>query len=401
VVGLDCITGLQTARILARRGIPVIATASDPKHFCTRTRVCERILHADTKSGEFIHHLEELGPNLRHRAVLFPCTDLAVLHISRQRKRLEPFYHAVLPEPDAVEMLMDKASFFSFAQRHGLPVPATWLLATREDAEEASAKLRFPCILKPSLKSPAWEEQGFTKVYRAGTAAELLRLYDRLSPWTDVLTVQEWVEGDDSNLFSCNCYLDESSTPLVTFVARKIRQWPPGAGTSSLGEECRNDVVLREAVRLFQAAGFRGLGYVEMKRHAGTGEHFIIEPNVGRPTGRSAIAEAGGVELLYTMYSDAVGLPLPENRDQRYVGTKWIYLRHDIQSALHYWRRRELTLSQWRRSWRGVRSDAVFAWGDQAPFWHDLWQTAGALVGLRSRKRKKRAADLLKGIERT
>jgi D-aspartate ligase len=398
VVGLDCITGLQTARILARYDIPVIATASDPTHFCTRTRVCERILHADTKSGEFIDHLEELGPTLGRRAVLFPCTDLAVLQISRQRERLEPFYHVLLPEPDVVEMLMDKASFFSFAQREGLPVPATSLLATRQDAEEASAKLTFPCILKPSLKSPAWEEQGFTKVYRAANAAEMLRLYDRLSPWTDVLTVQEWVEGDESNLFSCNCYLDASSTPLVTFVARKIRQWPPRAGTSSLGEECRNDVVLTETVRLFQAARFQGLGYVEMKRHARTGQHLIIEPNIGRPTGRSAIAEAGGVELLYTVYSDAVGLPLPENRHQRYIGAKWIYLRHDLQSALYYWRRRELTLSQWRRSWRGVRRDAVFAWGDQAPFWHDLWQTASALVGLRSRKRKKRrAADLLKG----
>ncbi len=396
-MGLDCITGLQTARILAKHGIPVIAIAGDSTHYCARTRVCERIVQADIKSGQFIDLLEELGPSLRHRAVLVPCTDLAVLHISRQRERLDAFYHVVLPEPGAVEMLMDKAGFFSFANREGLPIPPTCVLSAKDDAEAAAAKLTFPCILKPSLKSAGWEQQGFTKVYRAETPTELLRLYDLLSPWTDVLIVQEWVEGDESNLFSCNCYLNAASTPLVTFVARKIRQWPPGAGTSSLGEECRNDEVLMASVRLFQAAGFQGLGYVEMKRDIRTGEHFIIEPNVGRPTGRSAIAETGGVELLYTMYCDVVGLPLPEHREQKYVGAKWIYFRHDLQSALHYWRRGELTLGEWLRSWRGVRSDAVFAWRDQAPFWNDWWQTASGLAGLRKRKRKKRAPDLLKG----
>jgi len=64
------------------------------------------------------------------------------------------------------------------------------------------------------------------------------------------------------------------------------------------------------------------------------GNRYMIEANLGRPAGRSAIAEAGGVELLFTMYCDVVGLPLPENRVQRYQGAKWIDLRHDLQSVL-------------------------------------------------------------------
>jgi D-aspartate ligase len=93
---------------------------------------------------------------------------------------------------------------------------------------------------------------------------------------------------------------------------------------------------------------------------------------VGRPTGRSAIAELGGVELLYTMYCDLAGLPLPPDRTQRYGGVKWVYLRRDVQSAVHYWRAGQLSLLDWARSWRGLRRDAVFAWRDQRPFWTDL-----------------------------
>ncbi len=184
---------------------------------------------------------------------------------------------------------------------------------------------------------------------------------------------QEWIEGNDASLYSCNCYFNADSEPLVTFIARKLRQWAPETGTSCLGEECRNDLVLEESIRLFRSVNYHGLGYVEMKRDERTGKHFIIEPNIGRPTGRSAIAEAGGVELLYTKYCDVLNLPLPANREQKYEGVKWIYLRHDIQSAFYYWWHGKLTIGEWWRSMHGLKWDAVFSWTDQAPFWYDLW----------------------------
>jgi hypothetical protein len=84
------------------------------------------------------------------------------------------------------------------------------------------------------------------------------------------------------------------------------------------------------------------------------------------------LAEAGGVELLYAAYCDAVGIPLPVKLEQTYRGVKWIYLRQDIRSALFYWRRRELTLKEWWRSWRGRKAEAVFSWRETGPFWRDL-----------------------------
>jgi predicted ATP-grasp superfamily ATP-dependent carboligase len=110
-----------------------------------------------------------------------------------------------------------------------------------------------------------------------------------------------------------------------------------------------------------------------MKRDQRTGQHFIIEPNIGRPTGRSAIAEAGGVEILYTKYCDLANLPLPANREQKYEGVKWIYLMHDIQSSFYYWRRGELTFREWWRSIRGPKYFAVLSWNDPAPFWNHFW----------------------------
>lgn len=372
VVGLDCITGLQTARILAARGVPVIGIATNRDHFCCRTNVCERILIADTGSGTLITTLESLGPNLSEKAVLFPCTDMSVLQISHNRQRLKSWYHVTLPSAEVVEKLMDKISFYIYAQEAGLPVPGTYFLSHKKDALEAAEKLTFPCILKPPIKTSTWEQNTKAKVFKVSNAQEFLELYDQCAGWADLLMVQEWVEGSDADLYSCNCYFDEGSEPLVAFIARKLRQWPPETGTSCLGEEVRNDVVLEHSLRLFKNVGYRGLGYVEMKRDSRTGEHLIIEPNIGRPTGRSAISEAGGVELLYTMYCDVTGIPLPDRRLQKYRGVKWIYLRHDFQSALYYWRRGDLTLKGWLDSWRGKKAYAVFSWKDPAPFFFDI-----------------------------
>lgn len=372
-------TGVQTARILARRGVPVIAIASDPDHYCAKTRVCERIITADTKSEAFIRTLESLGPTLPQKAVLMPCTDMSVLLISRNRKRLQDWYLMSLPDEATVEMLMDKISFITFAQEHGLAIPGTFFLKNRRDAEEAAAQLTYPCILKPPMKTPTWEQNTKEKVFKVESASELLQLYDRCSGWADLLMVQEWVEGTDADLYSCNCYFDANSEPQVTFIARKLRQWPPETGTSCLGEEVRNDEVLEESVRLFRSVGYQGLGYVEMKRDSRTGKHYIIEPNIGRPTGRSAIAEAGGVELVYTMYCDVLQRPLPPNRTQQYKGVKWIHLRRDFQSALYYYRRGDLSLGDWWRSWRGKKGYAILDWKDLAPFWYD-WSRAIALT---------------------
>jgi len=389
VIDLDDINGLQTSRILAQRGVPVIGIARDPKHYACRTNSCEKIIFADNKSDELIRTLETLGSQLNQKAVLFPCEDMAVLLISRHRHRLENWYHIVLPEADVIEMMVDKIAFYDYAKQEGFPIPQTFYVHNRAELEQAANELTFPCIIKPPTSATKnWELNCKLKGYKIADTEELFAMYDYCKSWAEILIVQDWVEGPDSNLYSCNCYFDADHQPLVTFVARKLRQWPPITGESCLGEEVRDDTVLNETVRLYRSIKHYGLGYLELKRDERSGEYFIIEPNIGRPTGRSAIAEAGGVELVYTMYCDALGLPLPPNLEQKYEGVKWIYFKHDLQSALHQWQRGQLSLKEWWRSIRGPKTDAVFSWKDLAPFWFDLVRTVRLFFNPEERKKR-------------
>ncbi|MGD2045228.1 MAG: carboxylate--amine ligase [Gemmatimonadota bacterium] len=380
LVGLDSLQGIQAARILHGCGIPVIAVAADPRHPACRTNVCERLVLADTRGPELLEALDDLGSKLSGEVLLVPCQDKSVRVISRNRDMLSEHFTIVLPPPDVVELLMDKDAFHAYATEQGLPIPTTVDLVDREDAVRAAEDLEFPLVIKPRARTREWDEQTKLKVFKADSPASLLDIFDRCRPWADRLIAQQWIEGGDDSLYSCNCYFDRDSRPLATFVARKLRQWPPGAGSSCLGEEVRNNQVLETTLSLFGGLSYRGLGYLEMKRDARTARQYIIEPNVGRPTGRSAIAEAGGVPLLYTMYCDAMGLPLPQERTQRYSGAKWVYLRHDLQSASVYWRRGELSLREWARSLRGRKAFAMLSRSDPAPFLADLWRAIGLAV---------------------
>ena len=380
--------GIQTVRILASRGVPVIGIARDPAHHCCRTRRCDEIVFADTGTDDLIPALKAIAARLDKKAVLYPCHDKTVRVLSRHREELGKSFILSLASAQVIDMLTDKIGFYEHAISHGFPIPQTFILRNRNDAERAAAELSFPGVLKPPTSDRRWDQHTMVKAFPVNDADEFLALYDRCADWVDELVLQQWIEGGDDCLYSCNCYFDADSKPLATFVARKLRQWPPHVGVSSFGEECRNDTVLAETLRLFDSVSYRGLGYVEFKRDPASGKHYMIEPNVGRPTGRSAIAEAGGVELLYTMYCDAVGAPLPEKRVQEYVGAKWVDLRHDVQSALYYWKRGELTIADWWRSWRGPKAHTYFSWSDPAPFLHDLWRTLKRSLSAKERNRR-------------
>lgn len=391
VAGLDDYPGLQTARLLAQRGIPVIGVARHKDSFFCRTNACEKIVYLQTERDEFIEGLVNLGKQLDQKAVLFACTDMCVLRVSRNREALAPYYHLALPKAEVVEKLMNKLSFLEYALQEQLPIPKTFLLRNRGEAEAAASELNFPCILKPPMKTAKWEAQTTIKAYKLASTKEFLEKYEECCDWAEILIAQEWIPGPDSNLYSCNCYFDEKAEPLVAFTARKLRQWPPETGSTSLGEECRNSVVLNAALDLFKKEEWHGLGYLEMKRDARTGKHYIIEPNIGRPTGRSALAEASGVELLLTMYCDKVGLLLPENRKQQYCGVKWMCVLEDLRSARIYWQRGELKFGEWWRSVRGRKTYADFSWSDPLPFLFDIKRRVAYKLSQAARKLMPRA----------
>ncbi len=377
LLGADCIAGLQTARVLHRRGVRVVVAIGKPGHFVASSRTVERAVGLGGSDDENLALLRTLASELSGRPVLIACSDLLVRFMSDNRDTLAGLYDFVLPSAEVVDLLTDKERFLEHAAAAGLTVPRSVGLKFGDDPAGALADLGFPLILKPPSKSVAFERAVGHKAVKVRELRQVERVLADAEGTTPFVVAQEWIEGPDSNLVSFNGYFDRNGDLLAGFTARKIRQWPPSAGTSAFGEEIDSPELTALATDYFSSLSYSGLIYLEMKRDDRTGDLVAVEPNVGRPTGRSAIAEAGGVALHYTAYADAAGLPLPpiSERRQSFCGARWMYIRHDVQSAASLIRSGELTVLDWLRSLRGRRAYAVWSLRDPMPFLVDIRAT--------------------------
>ncbi len=374
LLGLDSATGVQIARVLASHRVPVVGITADRSHWAARSRAVARVVEADHGSPEVVDVLCDDANGVAPGSVLLPCTDASVLLVAAHADRLRSRYRFAEPAAVAVEGLLDKATFAAIAAAAGVPTARSVGILPDSDVEAAVGSLTVPCVIKPTRKDHRWLANAPEKAIRVDDHRALVATVRRALAWSDHLIVQEWIPGPDTALVTCNCYIDADGTMQATVVSEKIRQWPPGTGTGSSAVTVDDPEIADVTARILASVGFTGLGYVEFKRRPPGGELVAIEANVGRPTGRSTMAEAAGVDMHYAFYADLAGMARPPLMDPA-AGVVWLHLRRDAQAMLRSLRRREATPRELLRSLRGRRTYALASWSDPLPFLLDLVAT--------------------------
>jgi D-aspartate ligase len=395
LVGLDSATGLQVARVLHRRGWRVAGIARDRRHWAARTRAAIEVLEVDHSSPAALLDTLSADPApFEPGSILLPCTDPSVLAVATGADRLRGRYRFADPPTAAVEALLDKASFASVAARAGAPTATAVEVRTEAEIDDALAAVGAPCVIKPARKDARWLENAPDKAIRVADRTDLHRALMAALGWSDHLLVQEWVEGPDTDLVTCNCYVDPAGRVQASVVSSKLRQWPPHTGTGSAAVTVHDPRVAEVTARILASVGFTGLGYVEYKRR---GDRLVaIEANVGRPTGRSVMAEAAGVELHHAFCADLAGLERPPLTDPA-PGVVWVHLRRDVQAAVRQWRHGDSSPGAWLRSIRRPRRFAVADRRDPLPFLLDLATTLRKRLPVRTARDGDAASDLRTG----
>jgi predicted ATP-grasp superfamily ATP-dependent carboligase len=137
--------------------------------------------------------------------VLFLTSDETVLTVSQYRAELADSYRIRLPRHDRVVALMHKAGFQELAETHGFPVPRSVTIGAGDDFDALGA-LRFPCVIKPTIKTAEYFAGKFERGYRVGSAAEAREVCSRVLAAVPGVVVQEWIEGPDSDIYFCLQY---------------------------------------------------------------------------------------------------------------------------------------------------------------------------------------------------
>ncbi len=284
---------------------------------------------------------------------VFPVALDTVRWFAEHRPLWEGRLRALVPSPDALARAGDKEQVHRLAQSLGLPTPRQYRL---EDAVPLPAVVKYRCGEALGL-SPAQR-------YRVVRDAAALRAaWEEMASRQPEPLIQEYLPGPG---LGCSTVLLSPTEPLSPFVHRRLREYPPGGGPSSMAVSSEEPRVARMSLALLQALELVGPAMVEWKQDAG-GNFRLLEVNP-RFWGTLPLAVAAGADFPWLAYQALTG-PRPAEPAYR----RGVRLRYTVKDFLAA-RAAGLGPAAYLSELRGKPStDAVWARDDARPAVTYLW----------------------------
>lgn len=289
--------GLQRkalAAALALREAGYEVTVGDPSRLALTLwsrSIHRRVLYPEPEVDEtaFIDFL--LNDLRRHPVdILFPTGGEGEINaIDRHRDRFAGLARVALAPGHLFRLTEDKGTLALRAEAAGVPIPRTWQPGTVEEALDLAPSLPYPLLVKPRTAS------GGRGIVHVADAAALRRLYPEVASRYPRPLIQDYVPSHACGLGAAALF-DLTGRPITTFTYRRLREFPIGAGPSTMTEST-DDAELRDAaVRILSELKWQGLAMVEFRRDARDGVAKLIEVN-GRFWGSARLPIVAGVNF--------------------------------------------------------------------------------------------------------
>ncbi len=348
------ISALGALRCLGREGVATYY-ASCADDFVHNSRWARRIA---TPLPVFPTS-EQLGTFLLRqplaRAVLVPCSDAMARAVAGLDARLAARFPSSVAPVDRLDTLVDKQRFARFAAAEGLPHPRTTLVRTRADLERLPDEDFVSAFLKP-CDSQAFSARFQAKAFRIRSRADALARFAEVERAGLEVILQEYVPGPASQHYYVDAFVDGSGRTLARFARRRLRMDAPFANSSYLRsippDEARGALDLMDRV-IAALAPVRGILSAEFKLDPRDGQFRVIEVNA-RAWKHVEFAATSGVNICKLAYDDALGVR--NEPVTAYDGGAFCVDRyHDFRPCLELFRRDELSLDAWARTWLSAK----------------------------------------------
>ena len=362
------INALATARALGRRGVPVhVVALHSSGQIASASRYCASLTTApDLASLHVALRGFETG------AVLYIDNDPMLKALAPHAESLKQRF-ALVDEIGDAERLTDKNAQLRIARQAGIAVPRSWFPRTWDELASLRSDKRL--IAKPLGRAEF-------KALMAPNAAELAAAVRSHGVSPAEVVVQEFIEGDDAQIYVGLCYRARSRSQSFVLSARKLRQTQPGAGVMAVGQVVDVPQVREMTRRLAKAANARGVLCTEFKLDPRDGRYYFIEWNP-RPAYFQSIGWRAGFDLAWLAYCDHADpaelarMSAPSSSEHY-----WINLHGDLRHLAKA-PARALEPATWR-PYFSRKEWAVFALDDLAPWRKSLGALATWLFRDRS-----------------
>lgn len=384
VLLLGCQLGaLGAMRSLGRLGIRVYGLDSDQKAPALKSRYCAGrfIMSIDVEQpNELIENLLEISAEIGKKSILIATTDETAVFVAQYSEKLGEKF--IYPKNDVaiVKELMNKKDLFGLARRVNVPTPHTEFPESIDDVRKYIKDAKFPLVLKGILGNRL-QSRTAKKMVIVETPDELIKEYTLLEDSDQPnLMLQEYIPGDDAQVWIFNGYFDSESECLNPFTGHKIRQYPVHVGCASLGICKWNKEVSDITIKFMKDINYRGILDIGYRLDPRDGKYKLLDPNPRMGQAFRIFVSPQGNDVIRDLYRDLTG----QKREQvgGTEGRRWVIEDFDLISSFDYFREGTLSFGNWVSSFRRVEEFAWFDWDDPIPFLRMLY----SFIGLQLKK---------------
>ncbi|MGH6839954.1 MAG: hypothetical protein ACREDT_14390 [Methylocella sp.] len=316
----------------------------------------------DLDTGRLLNDTMTLGKKLKRPTILIPTDDNAAIFVAEHANELKRwFLFPDLPR-ELPRQLADKMSLYHLCRKFGIPCPEHAFPKSIEAVDEFIQHATFPVVVKAAAR---WRPvEGVTRTLIVQTPEELRAIYRKAqTPQSPNIFFQEYIPGDH---WIFNGYRNPETNCFLPFTGRKLRAYPPFAGTTSLGVSSTNEQLATQTESFLNAIAYSGVVDIDYCFDKRDGKYKLLDFNPRVGLNFRMFEDQAGINVVRALHLDLTGRGV--RRSPMVEGRVLIVEPFELAACFYYLCRRKLTVRAWWSSFSGSRKFAWFSWGDPLPF---------------------------------
>lgn len=274
---------------------------------------------------KFVDIINEFAESRKNNQVLVISTNETYEEfIMQNQEKLAPNLKYAYPDLKVLKSFTNKELFYK-AYKNNLEFPETFYFDCQKSSILPSS-LNYPIILKPAnvVIYNHLVFEGKNKIYKIESEEELKKTIKKIinAGYKDKLIIQEYIPGDDSNLFDAVVYVDRNNkVKVISFAQIGLQEQTKSmVGNAAVlingfnTTEGNTNQMMKKIQNFMESISYHGFAEFDLKYDSRTNSFKVLEINARQ--GRcSYYISALGANLVKILVEDVIyHMDLPEKR---------------------------------------------------------------------------------------
>ncbi len=250
------------------------------------------------------------------KIILISTNETYTEFISKNKEKIHKSYIYNFPSVEIIKSLTNKENFYKTYKNSYLSFPET-IYFDCKNKTDILASLSYPVIVKPAnvVEYNHLKFSGKNKIYKIDSKKELFKVIDKIKEggYKDKLIIQEFIPGDDSNLFDSVVYVNkDGKVEFMSFaqigLQERTNSMVGNAAVLINGFNTTKGDILKQSKsikKFMESIGYLGFAEIDMKYDYRDNTFKVLEINARQ--GRcSYYLTSLGKNLVKTIVDDCL-----------------------------------------------------------------------------------------------